>query len=87
MSVCNVARKNKEIADRNGDADKSRLGGKILRTFDEIPANASGVAMPSKPQINLQPKIDSSNVSAGSTPSAGSIPSVDASVEAPVASS
>ena len=77
----------KEIAARNGDADKSRRGGKILRTFDEIPANASGVAMPSKPQISLQPNIDSGNVSAGGTPSAGSTPSVDASVEAPVASS
>lgn len=71
----------KEIAARNGDADKSRRGGKILRAFDEIPANASGVAMPSKPQINLQPNIDSGNVSAGY------IPSVDASVEAPVESS
>lgn len=80
----------KEIAARNGDADKSRLGGKILRTFDEIPASASGVAMPSKPQINLQPNIDSAGASVGSTPSAGSAPStgsVDAASEATVASS
>lgn len=60
----------KEIAARNGDAKKSRLGGKILRTFDEIPPDASTIQLPQKPELNLHPTINSTSASAEATAAA-----------------